>query len=133
MTEQLIADWSMYQSEYHGDPNNFAQLYDPAYWTVSIDFAAALAGLYGVILRVGIGTRKDPCFDRYLAGVKPTGKPWGIYHAYNPNEDGVTQAVKVKLWCPETPPLCVAGDLEMGIAAFGQTNVYLLALDHAYA
>jgi GH25 family lysozyme M1 (1,4-beta-N-acetylmuramidase) len=135
MVDVLISDWAMYQSDFHGDPNSIADKYNPAKWTVNIDFDKACASLAGVIFRVGVGWRKDPCFDRYLAGIKPTGKPWGIYHAFWP-ENGTTgsldQAQLVPRWCPERPPLGVWGDLEAGNPNWGQTDAYLRELDKAY-
>ncbi len=132
MAKLLIADFSCYQSDYHGDPLNYDQLYKESYWTVGIDFARAAAAVSGVLIRVGIGTRKDPCFGRYLAGLKSTGCPWGIYHAFWPDTPWQAQAELVKQWCPETPPLGVYEDLEAGAAAFAQVDPLLRATDANY-
>ena len=34
----LIADWSKYQSRFIGDPNIFADKYNPAKWVVDVNF-----------------------------------------------------------------------------------------------
>lgn len=122
----------MYQFTYHGDPHNFDQLYDPAFWTVTVDMARVKGAVYGILLRAGIGTRKDPVFDRVLALLKSWGIPWGLYHAYDPSADPVHQAQLVRQWCPELPPLGVWGDVEMGTAISAVTQVYLAALDHEF-
>ena len=74
----LIADWSMYQSRFIGDPNIFADKYNPAKWVVDVNFDdVAASEVAAVIIRAGLGQFKDPCFDRYLAGLQRIGKPWG--------------------------------------------------------
>lgn len=124
--EILVADFSMYQSRFIG-VSGTPDEYDPAKWVVDIDFAAVAASdVFGVIIRVGIGLEKDPCFDRYRAGLKSIGKPWGIYHAYWPSISAITQAQLVSQWCPETPPLGMWGDLEAGDANYPDANQYLV-------
>lgn len=127
-----VADWSMYQCVYHGDPHNFDQLYDPAYWTVVVDWVQVAAHVAGLMLRAGIGTRKDPCFDRLRAGAIAHGIPWGAYHAYNPFEPAQAQAQLVWTWVAEVPPLGVWADIEMGNAIIAVTLVYLAMLDHEF-
>jgi len=132
MSDPLILDWSMYQSSYHGDPNNADQLYDPDYWTVTADFSKLkAAGVAAVILRIGIGTRKDPCFDRYLAGLRRVGIAVGYYHAYWPS-DPITQADCLPGWCLVPPTFGLWADLEAGSPNFDDTNQYLFHLDECY-
>ncbi len=129
-TPTLLTDWSMYQSNFIGDGKVFADLYNPDKWIVDIDFnAVAASGVAAVFIRVGLSQHKDPCFDRYLAGIKQVGLPWGIYHAYDPDRSPVGQADLVRAWCPENPPLGVFGDIELGNAVFDGANAYLEALD----
>lgn len=128
-----IADLSMYNVTYHGDPYNYDQLYDPAYYTVEIDWALVAANVSGLLLRVGIGSRKDPVFDRLRAAAIQYGIPFGIYHAYNPFEAPQLQANLIVQWCPTYPQLGVWGDIEMGNAIAAVTLVYLAMLDHEYS
>jgi GH25 family lysozyme M1 (1,4-beta-N-acetylmuramidase) len=131
--ETQLADWSMYQSLFTGNPNIFADKYNPNKWVVDLNFSLiAQSGIAGVILRVGISQMKDPCFDRYLAGVQQIGLPWGIYHAYDPGRSAVAQADLVRSLCPADPPLGVFGDVEMGDANFAGADAYLRALDERF-
>jgi|GEM_PF-2414740 len=129
--DTLISDWSMYQSAFTGNPTVFADRYNPNKYVVDINFnAVAAAGVVaGVIVRVGISQQKDPCFDRYVAGLQSVNLPWGIYHAYDPGRSPVAQADLVRAWCPTAPPLGVFGDIEMGNATYAGANTYLQALD----
>ncbi len=129
MPDILVADFSCYQSRFLGPE---AEFYNPAAWVVEIDWAAVKAsGIAGVILRVGDGPHKDPCFDRYLAGVKAIGLPWGIYHAFWPGVSPIAQAQSVAAWCPE-PPLGVWGDFELAGTTYANVIKYLAVLDAAY-
>jgi Lyzozyme M1 (1,4-beta-N-acetylmuramidase) len=123
----------MYQSLFIGTPD---KLYYPSSWIVDFDWQAlADSDIAGVIIRVGTNKTKDPCFDRYLAGLKQIGKKWGIYHAFWPvsgSAGSIAQAQMIPTWCPEIPPLGLWGDLEAGNPGWIQTDAYLQTLDRAY-
>ncbi|HEY5988082.1 MAG TPA: GH25 family lysozyme, partial [Streptosporangiaceae bacterium] len=141
MAAPSVVDWSMYQSKYLGDPTNIVQKYDPNYWRVDIDWPfLETSPVDAIIIRVGIGTRKDPCFDRYLAGILASPRyrdRWGIYHVFDDSVSPEAQAEAARSWCRNIPPLGVTGDLELkralsGDAMFAATDRYLRALDYLF-
>lgn len=133
MAEVKVADSSMYQCRFLGDPNSAADRYNPDKWVVDWDWEAVRnSEAVGFIVRIGIGLTKDPVADRIIAGLKSIDKLWAIYHAYDPSKPAQAQADKIRQWCSENPPMGVWGDLEMGNAVFQATNDYLEALDRHY-
>lgn len=126
----LVSDWSRYQGTFLGGDVWVVENY-----RIDIDWARLKAsGIKGVIVRVGYGYRKDPCFDRFVAGLKSIGMPWGIYHFYLESLGPRQQAHLVRQWCPENPPLGVWADFEdgSGDATFIRCNTYLLELDSLF-
>jgi hypothetical protein len=121
----LVLDWSKYNFVFRGDPNVDADQYDPTKWTVDVDWAVFVAecrrrGVQGVIVRLNVGMRKDPVFDRLVAALEAHGLAWGIYvvplHRLT-SAGPLTQATQIATWCQKTPPLGVWVDIEDGNAA----------------
>ena len=131
--EITLSDWSMYQSNFIGDPNSAADKYNPNKWVVDLNFEAiAASGIAGIIIRTSIILTKDPCFDRYRAGLERVGLPWGIYHAFDPDRSVQAQIDFMRSVCGHTPPLGVFVDVERGNTTFAGLNGFLLGVDAAY-
>lgn len=133
MAEILVADGSKFQCRFLGDPNNIFDQYDPTKWVVDWDWEALRnSGIQGFIVRLGIRLKKDPCYDRIVAGLKRIRMPWGVYHVFDQRYTPRGQAGFVRACCPELPPLGVTADIELGNILFYSVDDYLRELDENF-
>jgi GH25 family lysozyme M1 (1,4-beta-N-acetylmuramidase) len=96
------------------------QYVDISFWQGVVDWANLDSQIEGIILKTSEANFTDRMFPTYLAGVKNTGRKWGVYHFYRsvyPNTTkwlpGATQAdLVVKTLAGEKPSLPVVLDIE---------------------